>query len=250
MFLAYHEITTGRADYAYEVTAERLAQHLELLSARRADPAWPEVGVTFDDGYRSQHELALGHLEQAGVRALFFVTAGFVETSPESITWAQLRELADRGHEVQAHGYRHRWLTTCDRAALAEELRGARETIEDRLGRPVDALSAPHGRWNRRVLREAGRGGYRRVFTSDDWLAPAERDGVFVAGRLMVRNRHTREDVERMVGLSGLPLLARGARGRLKLAARGLLGERLYHALWLRLARSRPTSAQGAPHAP
>jgi peptidoglycan/xylan/chitin deacetylase (PgdA/CDA1 family) len=52
----------------------------ELLAARRARRPLPadSVLVTFDDGYRDNHDYALPILARHGIKALFFITTGFV----------------------------------------------------------------------------------------------------------------------------------------------------------------------------
>jgi len=54
-----------------------LSQALKLLDAGRLPPR--AVCVTFDDGYRSVHDLALPVLREFGVPATVFVTSGFLD---------------------------------------------------------------------------------------------------------------------------------------------------------------------------
>ena len=57
-----------------------LAEALAELKYATGDPK-PLVAVTFDDGYEDNFEYAAPILDTEGVRATFFVTSGFVETS-------------------------------------------------------------------------------------------------------------------------------------------------------------------------
>jgi len=93
--LAYHEITRSVADEREGVVAaSRLASHLECLqrdfrvvslsqaaAALRSHEDLDEdlVAVTFDDGYRGNHDWALPMLREYGVPATVFVTTGFLD---------------------------------------------------------------------------------------------------------------------------------------------------------------------------
>lgn len=66
-----------------------LRDHFEMVNLDRAlafvegRPEWRGTGVliTFDDGYRDNHELALPILQAHGVTAVFFLATGFVSTN-------------------------------------------------------------------------------------------------------------------------------------------------------------------------
>jgi len=98
-------------------------------------------------------------LEKHGCKAIFFVIAGRIGRQNDFMTWTQLREILSLGHRVEAHGWSHTFLTDCSDYQLTLELNQSKQSIEDRLGTRVEALSAPHGRWNRRVASECVRAG-------------------------------------------------------------------------------------------
>lgn len=62
------------------------------------------ICFTFDDGYISQYNLAAPLLERYGLRGSFAVIADLIDSGASYMTWAQLRELRDRGHEINVHG--------------------------------------------------------------------------------------------------------------------------------------------------
>lgn len=74
---------------------------------------WPEgcqgaISLTFDDGIPSQLRVALPMLEDAGLRATYYLCPGG-DSWPERL--APWRELAQRGHEIGNHSLSH----TCSR---------------------------------------------------------------------------------------------------------------------------------------
>jgi peptidoglycan/xylan/chitin deacetylase (PgdA/CDA1 family) len=234
--ITYHEITEHPSEDRYVVGRARLEEHLAVVAEAAAGNGG-STPVTFDDGHRSNHERALPLLERYGLRAIFFVTAGHIGARPDSMSWEQLSEVRAAGHEVQAHGWSHVALTHCDDDRLRDELVRPRETLENRLRVPVDALSLPHGRWNHRVREAASRAGYRRMYVSNPWMSPRHRGGMRIQGRYMVRNTTTAAQLERLLRLRGAASLWPRSAYYAKETVRNLLGDAAYHRLWHHLAR-------------
>lgn len=79
------------------------------------------------------------------------------------LTDAQLRQLADAGHEIGGHTVAHTVLTTLTPAQAREQVQLGREHLQALLGRPVRSFAYPNGRPERdydaghaRMLRELG----------------------------------------------------------------------------------------------
>src|SRR6185312_3854189 len=166
LYLIYHNVPKEDVAYTYAVSAELLRQHLAVVREGHANPHL-NASITFDDGHRTQFENALPVLTAAGVKATFFVTAGWTDQEKDSMTAQQLRQLSDAGHTIGAHGLTHKLLTQCSAEELKAELAGAKTRLEQAIGKPVTSLSMPGGRYNRRVLEACAEQGYRSVFTSD-----------------------------------------------------------------------------------
>jgi len=77
-------------------------------------------------------------LDRAGVRATFFCLGLTAAQRPDL-----LRAIADRGHEMQAHGHGHRRVYDLDPRRFAEDLRKAKQSIEDIVGAEVVGYRAP-----------------------------------------------------------------------------------------------------------
>jgi len=74
----------------------------------------------------------------AGVKATFF-TLGWVAQRHGAL----MRRIVDAGHELASHGWDHARVFTMDAKAFAEDLRRARETLEDAGGVKVTGYRAP-----------------------------------------------------------------------------------------------------------
>jgi len=245
--LTYHEVEPDKSNYLYAVTRAQLDEQLSLISERnrRLGHTSPVASVTFDDGHVSNIQVAGPVLERYGIPAIFFITAGRVEERPQTMTWAQLRSLVEAGHSVQSHGWSHKFLTHCSDSELSEELQRSKGEMESHLGVPVEWISVPGGRWNRRVVSAVRAAGYSRIYTSDFWRKPAESDGIMILGRLMVRNTTTTSQLEQWLSTDVSSLRMLRAKGHVKDAVRAVLGDQTYHRLWCWLADDRGSGMEG-----
>jgi peptidoglycan/xylan/chitin deacetylase (PgdA/CDA1 family) len=240
-YLTYHEITPTASRYLYSVSAQQFGQHVKKLADTHAssmisgDPA----RITFDDGHASQFEYAAPVLESAAMKATFFVTVGWTGTRDGYMSWAQLAELSSSGHEVQSHGWSHALLTQCRERDLSNELVRSKQDLEDHLGKSVDAISAPGGRCNSRVLEACEKAGYRRVFLSDPWMVRKEKFGMNVSGRWMVTHHMDANKIAKLLAGKGLGLHILHAKHVVKESSKAVLGDRVYQSLWRRLSRKK-----------
>jgi peptidoglycan/xylan/chitin deacetylase (PgdA/CDA1 family) len=117
---------------------------------------------------RAPHTLRLEALEELDRVAQ-------VEMSPDdrrysaSMTWDQVRTMADAGMEFGSHTVTHPILSTvADSALLSYELESSKATIERQIGRPVVTLAYPEGgrdAINAHVLTAARHAAYDFAFT-------------------------------------------------------------------------------------
>jgi peptidoglycan/xylan/chitin deacetylase (PgdA/CDA1 family) len=139
------------------------------------------VHVTFDDAYRDILGV-LPLLEQLRLPTTVFASTAYADDGraldvPElagdagalpaalaTMTWAELREIAERGVEIGSHTVSHPHLTQLADDELDRELRESRTRIEDELGRPTRLLAYPYGEHDARVHAAAQRAGYAAAF--------------------------------------------------------------------------------------
>jgi peptidoglycan/xylan/chitin deacetylase (PgdA/CDA1 family) len=146
-----------------------LADLSAFLAGKKALPR-RSVVITFDDGYESVYRHAYPLLKRHGFPATVFVYTDFVGAG-DALTWPQLREMAASGLvDIQSHSKSHRNLIERRqgesderyRAAIDQEMRVPRETLERRLPQnPVQHLAYPFGDANEAVLDSAARHGYQ-----------------------------------------------------------------------------------------
>lgn len=245
LHLLYHELTEQPTPYGYALTTQRFQTHLEVFKHAQGSANLFSPILTFDDGHLSNFTLARPLLEQAGLRAHFFITAGWTSRRPEYMNGVQLKALHEGGHHIGAHGWSHKLLTQCSREELRLELVQTRSFLEDLLGAKVSTLSLPGGRYNKQVLDFCRAAGYSQVFTS----TPQATDPTdALIGRINLRSDATAEILSALLSPSS-NLLSRFERSyRMKQAGQRLLGDTAYHRLWSLLNRA-PAQADEGSHA-
>jgi peptidoglycan/xylan/chitin deacetylase (PgdA/CDA1 family) len=155
----------------------------------------PHVGITVDDGNASDFTHILPALLLRGVRAKFFICSGRLD-QPSFVSRSHVREMLEKGMEIGSHGVAHRpWRNLC-KSELKDELESSRLELGNVCGIPILEAACPFGSYDRKVLAELRRAGYRRIYTSDGGCA-AEQE--WIQPRITVTRLMSLGDVERLV---------------------------------------------------
>jgi peptidoglycan/xylan/chitin deacetylase (PgdA/CDA1 family) len=165
---------------------------------------WPRIRLSFDDGNTSDARIALPALLQRSLSADFFPVAGRID-KPGSLTADEIHELRRQGMQIGSHGMWHRSWRGLTPAEAEEELVAAREMIAEAAQAEVDSAACPLGAYDRTVLANLRRCGFRRVFTSDRRPARSE---AWLQPRYSVRRADTPQTLRTRV-LAGEALAAR-----------------------------------------
>jgi peptidoglycan/xylan/chitin deacetylase (PgdA/CDA1 family) len=124
-----------------------------------------EIVHQFLTGTIPNQEWFLRHLgEQAEVRV-----DGETLATQLFMSWNQVRQLADAGMSVGAHGHHHLVLAALDRESEDWELRQSKRLLEVNLHREVAAIAYPYGwdwTFSARTIELATMAGYRLAFSS------------------------------------------------------------------------------------
>jgi peptidoglycan/xylan/chitin deacetylase (PgdA/CDA1 family) len=145
------------------------------------------TAITFDDGWDNNYTEAFPILREEGMVASLFVITGSVGTEGY-VNWAQLAEMEAGGISIQSHTVSHAPLVSLDPDRMVSELETSKGSIEDRLGKRVDFMSAPHGLINRKVIDAARDAGYRGICTTLPVLTHALGNPA-ILGRINVSDR-------------------------------------------------------------
>lgn len=187
--LGYHALSpTWPSSLA--VTPARLERQVRFLLDRgyrgttfldaATSPNERTFAVTFDDGYRSVLVEGLPVLERFGIPGTLFPNISYLDAEDlsvgpalrrwlesrhrgelESLTWDEVRFLADKGWEIGSHTVTHPYLTQVGDEELDWELVESKRRLEAELDRPCETLAYPSGDFDARVAAAVDRAGYR-----------------------------------------------------------------------------------------
>ncbi len=157
----------------------RLEDLYAFLSYRRAIPL-RSVVITIDDGYRSSYDTAFPLLKEYGFTATLFIYTDFVEATPLSISWDQLREMKAAGFEVASHSVSHCDLTmrqageseTAYEARIMGELTASKAILDRELQQDTRFLAYPFSKYDRWVLGQVEAAGYDLGLTLERGAIP------------------------------------------------------------------------------
>jgi peptidoglycan/xylan/chitin deacetylase (PgdA/CDA1 family) len=129
-----------------------VAQMAQLATGGEPPPGY--AAISFDDGMRNNHAIALPILKSYGILATVYVTIGFIgATSPwvgarsdnQMLSESEIRELAAEGWELGAHTMTHPDLSKLDYETCRREIEDSRTALERIGGVSVETFAYPFG---------------------------------------------------------------------------------------------------------
>jgi peptidoglycan/xylan/chitin deacetylase (PgdA/CDA1 family) len=184
---------------AFEAQMKELKDHgitvismQDLLAWKRGEKNIPPRSaiITFDDGWKSQYEVAWPIMKKYGYPFTMFIytegVRGGALGGGEAITWEQLGDMRDNGVDIEAHSATHQDLREGHNIMLAStggkktrakltgpqyeqwvqnEVVGCKQLLEQRLGIKVNCFAVPFGNYNEHVKELARNAGYEAMFT-------------------------------------------------------------------------------------
>jgi peptidoglycan/xylan/chitin deacetylase (PgdA/CDA1 family) len=164
----------------------------DLLAWKRGEKNIPPrcAVITFDDGYKSQYEVAWPIMKKYGYPFTMFIytegVRGGALGGGGAITWEQLADMRDNGVDIEAHSATHQDLREGHAITLAgqgvkktrtkltgaayeqwvqNEVVGCKQLLEQRLGIKINCFAVPFGNYNEHVKELARNAGYEAMFT-------------------------------------------------------------------------------------
>src|SRR2546429_4078712 len=164
----------------------------DLLAWKRGEKNIPPrcAVISFDDGWKSQYEVAWPIMKKFGYPFTMFIytegVAGGSLGGGQAINWEQLADIRYNGVDIEAHTATHQDLREGHNIMLASpggkrtktkltgpqyeqwvrnEVVGSKELLEQRLGIKVNCFAVPFGNYNEHVKELARNAGYEAMFT-------------------------------------------------------------------------------------
>jgi peptidoglycan/xylan/chitin deacetylase (PgdA/CDA1 family) len=163
-----------------------LSDIYEALTEGKPLPPRPIV-LTFDDGYKDAYTHVLPVLQEYGFIGEFFVLATPAHyQAPHYLSWNDMKEMADAGMSMQAHGRDHVELTNRANDFLVYQILGAREAVEAHTGQPVRFFCYPSGRHDEATRAVVASAGYWGAVTTA-WGTELRLDNRYTWPRIRIK---------------------------------------------------------------
>ncbi len=149
------------------------------------------IALTYDDGpYPERSHVVLAALEQADIKATFFMVGYLADAYPTTV-----QQIASAGHAIANHSNEHEILTKLSDTAVTETLNAADAKIRATGVEPIGLVRPPGGTTDSRVNNVIEQAGYRQILwttgpfdyggksataIADDVIAHAEDGAVVV----------------------------------------------------------------------
>ncbi len=130
------------------------------------------VVITVDDGWKCTYDIIYKELSRLEVPFTAFLYPKFILGGNYSLTWDQVKEMADNGVDIQSHTLSHGYLTRAESGQgsgyatwLENELRESKRILEEKTGKTVSVLAYPYGAYDDSVAEATARAGYSAALT-------------------------------------------------------------------------------------
>lgn len=168
-------------DHGYE--SIDLDTYAGMMKGEIGGPAKPVV-ITFDDNHTSQYEYAVPSMEKRGLIGVIYIVAQRIG-APGTMTREQLKELSDKGHDIESHTMTHRVLTLLGVKDMEWEFVESAKILSEIIGKPVRHLAYPGTSHNATVREQLKKAGYVTGSIMDPRVATA-KDDFFKMPRIMM----------------------------------------------------------------
>ena len=183
--LTYHNFTSDESS-SYKINIDKFTNQMEYLAnhdfsvismseliAGLTNGVFPPkpVVITIDDGYKTTYALAYPILKKYNFPATLFIYTDFIEKNDYSLTWGEIREMAENNFEIGSHTISH-----CNLIKLKEketnesylsrirrEIFLSKEILEKEIGKEIQFFAYPYGTYSPQVKQLAIQAGYKGI---------------------------------------------------------------------------------------
>lgn len=162
------------------------------------------IVITFDDGYKDNHQFAYPIMKKYGYTGTIFVVSKAIgntnffdvekKLQPENkiMDWHEIRELAEAGFTIGAHTVDHPHLAEVPPEVARHQIEESKRALEHGLKKPVEFFAYPYGSYNDTVADLVKQAGYRAAVTTELGLAKADSNP-FKLRRIRVTGHYSNE---------------------------------------------------------
>ncbi|MEA2021854.1 MAG: polysaccharide deacetylase family protein, partial [Candidatus Caldatribacteriota bacterium] len=180
--LTYHNFTSDESS-SYRINDNEFEKQMEYLAVNDYSvislkelikglengflPPKPVV-ITIDDGYKSTYTLAYPILKKYNFPATLFLYTDFIEKNNYSLTWNEVKKMAQDNIVIGSHTLSHCNLLKCKKnenyenylARIRKEIFLSKNILENKIGEKVDHFAYPYGTYSSTIKDLVLQAGY------------------------------------------------------------------------------------------
>lgn len=166
----YHDFYDGKSYTDMATPLSLFKQHIEVAKKngfKIVDKITKPVGeltVMLDDGFRGIWDCREFFFEQ-GIHPTIFIAKSLVGQEGY-LTENEIKKLSAKGWNFQSHTVSHTSLNDFSMDQLDYELKESKRYLEEVIGKPVDEICAPQGKYSNWACEHAYRAGYDVFYSS------------------------------------------------------------------------------------
>ncbi len=202
--LAFHKMQTSFSFGANNYSPRRFENLLKYITENDYSfISIDEIGgelkeksilITFDDGYAHLYKYLPQFIQKYNFKPLIFIPTNQIGKSNSwdyshifqscpHLNEEQIKKLAGVGVDFGSHSHHHVDLTSLTFNQLKMELKQSKDILENVIGKEVNSISYPFGRFNKHVIGESRKAGYQHGFTMK---FPYDTDTSLTLGRFPI----------------------------------------------------------------
>lgn len=188
--LSYHNVRerTGPSP-AYFITPAAFEAQIGVLKIRGFQSVLPEeiykfykngdslpaksILISFDDTRKEHYTTVAPILEKYGFKGTFFIMTVSIGKK-NYMSYEDIKDLADRGHEIGLHTWDHQDLRNLPDDQWEIQIDKPKLNLENAIDKPVLSFAYPFGVWNQNVLRKLKERGISSAFQLSGKSDPRE----------------------------------------------------------------------------
>ena len=225
--LTYHNFTNEESS-SYKINIEKFTEQMDYLATHGFSvistsqllenissntlPLKPVV-ITIDDGYKSTYTLAYPILKKHHFPATLFIYTDFIEKNSHSLTWEEIREMAENNIEIGSHTISH-----CNLIKLKEkesnesylkrikrEIFLSKEILEKQIGKEINIFAYPYGIYSPQVAQLVTQAGYKGIFNANSMNNNTNPDP-FALNRQIISGQNSLDSFKNILAQHPLPV--------------------------------------------
>ncbi|MCP4130466.1 MAG: polysaccharide deacetylase family protein [bacterium] len=219
--LCYHYFLGNKNQYSFSY--EELRKHIQYFRKKGYTfvtlsslvqgkvKGGKNILLSIDDGNSNIYDTYYRVLKPLQIKPLLAIYPSVISKKKNALTWKQLKELADDGCGIAAHGYTHRFMTqkfyNADKKFFYNEIVLPKKILERRLGKTINTFVYPYGVRSAAAIKAVQKAGYRYALTIDPGTIPQPLPAGksrYELPRYMV-TRHNRKKL--FAAITGKPVL-------------------------------------------